>query len=208
MLKKRPVLPMLLTLLLVLSLVGCGSSTDTAKQTTAKDEKTVSEKAKSDQADKVSTTAAAPEAQGTAPSKNGAQPGQADGTRLMGKIVSVKDRTVTLALYDMPSGGNHPSAPPSGGTPPTGGQAGGNQPAGQTPTLSGENKAVTIPSTVKIMSGGRNDAKEISISDLKAGLMMEVRLNSSTNAVEEVRVMEAQGGPPARGDAPGPTSAN
>lgn len=206
MLKKKTILHILLILLLALSLAGCGSSKDTAKKTTTKDEKAVSGQAKTEQADKATTAPGAPGAGGNASTaKNGAQPGKADGTRIMGKIVSVKDRTVTLALYEMPEGSRtQPSVPPSGGTPPSGNQAGGTQPGGQTPQLSGEKKTITIPTTVKIMSGGMDSFKEVSISNLKAGLMMEVRLNSTTNAVEEVRVMEEdQGGPPARGGAPG-----
>jgi len=212
-LNKKALLPLLLSLLLVVSLVGCSSSsqeTSSKKAATTKIDKTVSDKAKTNGAGQTKT------APGAAPAmKNGAGTGAADGTRIIGQIVSVKGRTVTLALFNMPSApesssGNStsPSAPPAGGTPPSGG----NQAGGQGPQLSGEKKTIAIPAAVKIYSGGRDSSSEVSISDLKVGQMMQVLLNSSTSAIESVRVMEeGQGGPPARGNGPGQsnsTSAN
>jgi len=211
LLKKRSLLPLLLSLLLAVSLVGCSSSaqdSSSQKSTLAKTEKTAADKAKTTGAEQAKNTANEPGSNGAAPAlKNGAGPSAVAGTRIMGQIVSVKERTVTLALFDMPSAPGapsgtttSPSAPASGATPP----AGGNQAGGPGMQLSGEKKTVTIPATVKIYSGRRDSTNEVSISSLKAGQMMEVRLNSSTGAVEEVRVMEAgQGGPPPEGNNPG-----
>lgn len=207
MLKKRSLLPLLLSLLMAVSLVGCSSSskeTSSKKTATTKIEKNVSDQAKTTGASQSKTGPGALGSGSAAPvMKNGAGPGTADGTRIMGQIVSVKDRTVTLALFKMPSA---PAAPSGNSTSPSA------PPAGGTPRLSGEKKTITIPAAVKIYSGGRDSSTEVSISNLKAGQMMEARLNSSTNAVEAVRVMEeGQGGPPARGNAPGQngsTSAN
>lgn len=209
--KKKALWPLLLSLLLAISLVGCSSSAqDSASQksSTAQTEKTAAAKAKTTGAEQAKNTASKAGSNGAAPAlKNGAGPGAVAGTRIMGQIISVKERTVTLALFDMPSAPGAPSGsttkpsdPASGATPP----AGGNQAGGPSPQLSGEKKTITIPAAVKIYSGRRDSTSEVSISSLQAGQMMEVRLNSSTGAVEEVRVMEAgQGGPPPGGNDPG-----
>ncbi|MGE5391736.1 MAG: hypothetical protein ACM3PE_11810 [Deltaproteobacteria bacterium] len=209
MLKMRSLLPLLLSLVLAASLTGCSSSSEDAsskKTAASKSAKAISETAKTTQS---KPSGNAPGGAGSAipAMKDAAGPGAASGTRIIGQIASVNDRTVTLALLKMPSpptDGSKLSAPPSGGTPPSG-----NQPGSTTPQLSGEKKTVTIPASVKVLSGGWDDSTEVSLSDLKTGQMMEIRLNSSTGTVEEVRVMEqGQGGPPARGTPPGDTSAN
>lgn len=197
MLKERSLLLLLLSLALAVCLVGCSSSykaTADKTTTTKQSEKITTENTKTDlsqQSDKGADNESA------TVMKNETQPGQRAGSRLMGQITSVKDRSVTLALFDMPS-------PPADGNPPAG-----DKPGRQTPELSGEKKTITIPASVKILSGGRNSSSEVSISDLKAGQMMEVRLNASTGAVESVRIMEAgQGAPPARDTAPNSSTAD
>jgi len=213
-LKRKSLMPLILGLLLAVSLVGCSSSTqETSSKNTAstKSKKAVTEKAKT-QSGQSKNAPAQPGNDATTMNK-GTRPEQADGTRIIGQIVSVSNRSVTLALFDMPTPGDNggkPSAPPSGNTPSSGNNPTlGNQPGGQTSQLSGEKKTITIPTSVKILSGGRESSTEVKISDLKAGQMLMVRVNSSSGAVEEVRVMEqggGMGGPPPGGGAPGQNS--
>lgn len=212
MLKKQSLMPMILILLLAISLVGCSSSSKSTSDKTDKSEKAAAVSAKSQTE---SSQVSSKDSVQASTTRNGAQSGRTAGTRVMGQIVSIKDRTVTIALFDMPSppdNGLKPSAPhsandqdaTSGATPPAG-----NQPGGQTPQLSGEKKTIIIPANVKILSGGVDNSTVVSLSTLKAGQMMEVKLNSSTGVVEAVRVMEAgQRGAPPQGSAPSSPSAN
>lgn len=210
--KKGSLIPLILCLLLSVSLVGCSSSSKDTSNKTSKSNKAVSASSKTESAQ------ASNKASVQAPSaKKEIQSGQAASIRVIGQIVSIKDRTITLALLEIPSppdNGVKPSAPRSGnyqGSPPTSGATppAGNQPGGQTPQLSGEKKTITIPASLKIVSGAGGNPTEVNISTLKAGQLMEVKLNSSTGAVEAVQVMEAgQGRAPARDTAPKNSSSN
>ncbi|HWP97768.1 MAG TPA: hypothetical protein VN426_13065 [Syntrophomonadaceae bacterium] len=106
---------------------------------------------------------------------------------LFGQVKSVTGSTITLALAKMPQQGNTPPQNP----PAAQGQST-NQAAPKnmsSPELTGETKTITIPDGVKITTGNKDNSKEVSVSNIKAGDMMEVTLKDG--AVSQVRLMQA-----------------
>lgn len=126
-------------------------------------------------------------------------------TGVFGQVTSINGSTVVVALAQMPQrqdggqpGGGQPPAGQPGGTQQGGGQPpeqGSTPPAdGQkaaSPQLTGESKTITIPSTARIVSGGRDNSTQLSISDIKAGDMIEIRYSSTDSTlVEQVNIMK------------------
>lgn len=195
---KRILSSLLMCLILSLALAGCSSSSSN----------TATEKANIQTADKQNTPVATGEnspeqnKQNSNPqnigdpkqntgSNNPANP--AEGRKspdLFGQVKSVKGNDVTVAVAQMPQ--REKSAPPQ--EPPAGQADNVKQgpPEMSAPSLTGENKTITIPADIKIISGRRDDTKEISVGDLKEGDMIEVYYKDGEDTVESVRVMQSQ----------------
>lgn len=147
-----------------------------------------------------STAAAQPAAGQNAATANDAK----STTGVFGKISSINGSTLVVALAQMPQGGGQPGGGQAPAGQPGGAQQGGGQPPAQGSTppadgqkpasvqLTGESKTVTIPSTAKIVSGGKDNSTQLSISDIKVGDMIEIRYTSSdATLIEQVSILKA-----------------
>lgn len=195
--KKQTIKGLILCLFLVFALAGCSNTSSTTAGKTS-DQSKEKQNIKTTTAQKTQNT---PEQSGSKQnigdnkqnpvgneSENAGQ--QRSKAGLLGQVKSVKGNDVTIAVAEMPSreGGAPPQNPPAD-------QSNKNE-QGQrempSPSLTGENKTITIPAGVKILSGGRENNKEITISDLKEGDMIEVYYqDNDKTVVESVRVMQS-----------------
>lgn len=176
MLNKRRALCLILCTLLLMGMVGCSKN---SKSTTT---------------DKSSVTATQ---QNSDSSSGNAETQETSG--IMGQVKSISGNSITLALVKMPDKAAAPAGnssdkagPPAAGNPPA--DQGQNKQQAAPPNagsiqLTGETKTITVPSGIKIMSGNKDNEKEVSISEIKVGDMLQVQLNGDT--VEQVRVMPA-----------------
>lgn len=175
---KKSVIGLILCLLLLLAAAGC-SKTNTS--TTAGNSTTQT-------ADQQNTASQATgNANQSSSNTNAGNPGNGQTTPdLFGQVKSVSGSTITLALAKTPQQGNTPPQNPPVAQGQTASQAPKNM---GSPELTGETKTITIPDGVKITTGNKDSSKEVSISSIKAGDMLEVTLKDGV--VSQVRVMQA-----------------
>jgi hypothetical protein len=121
---------------------------------------------------------------------------------VFGQVTSIDGSTVVVALAQTPQGGGQPPARPADNGQQDGGQAPANPPSpeGAPPAdgpkqpsvqLTGESQTITIPSTAKIVSGGRDGSTQLSINDIKVGDMIEIKYSSTDSTlIEQVNIMK------------------
>ncbi|MEQ8174224.1 MAG: hypothetical protein ABRQ26_04060 [Syntrophomonadaceae bacterium] len=121
---------------------------------------------------------------------------------VIAKVTSINGSTVVLALAQMPQGGSQPGGQPPAGQPGSG-QAPAKEPSqgGAPPAdsqkqpsvqLTGESKTITIPSSAKIVGGGKDASTQLSISDIKVGDMIEIKYSTTDSTViEQISIIKA-----------------
>ncbi|WP_054693422.1 hypothetical protein [Syntrophomonas palmitatica] len=209
--RKKNLVSILLCTFLLVTAAGCtNNSSKTTKEALAQ---TKTKASASKSAANVKQDVASKKQGQTPASKNVPPTGKENnGSRLMGKVLSINDSTLTLAVAQRPQRGEAASLPGSVNQKPPQDQGKNStldpgQPG--SPQVTSETKSISIPSTAKILSGFRDSTKEIALSDIKTGDMVEITFSSTgDNKVEQVRVMtmpsggQGQGGP--GGPPPGP----
>jgi hypothetical protein len=169
-LKKRTTVGLFICIIMLFVAAGCSKT----NSSTTVDKTGVQTPASGDTTQSSSTTAA--------------NPGNGQNTpNLFGQVKSINGNTITLALAKM-------QQPQQGTTPPQNPPTAKDQSANQapknggSPELTGETKTITIPDGVKITTGNKDNSKEVAITNIKAGDMLEVTLKDG--AVSQVRVMQ------------------
>jgi hypothetical protein len=186
--KKKTIIGLFLCMSLLATVVGCSKSS--TNDTT---EKTILQTT----AQPNSNSQTSGNANQTPTDKNANDPNSGKGiANLMGQVKSISDGKITLAVAQMPQ--KDTSTTPKDANPPqnpSAGQANNTEPGQKkmvSPTLTGETKTITIPTSVKIMTG-KDNAQEIAIKSLKEGDMLEVWFKDGkieNGTVESVRAMQ------------------
>lgn len=110
---------------------------------------------------------------------------------LMGQVTKISGSNITLVTVNRPEKNTTP--PPDQNNQPndrTANPKGPTPPDAKSPQLSGETITINVPSTAKIVSGGRDKSEIIAIEDIKVGVMLEVFYkDGQSGTVESIGVM-------------------